>query len=350
MTAPPTTRSMPPGSRRARTGFSADIDPNMQYWKEEVLSVIKGRGLTRFDQYAELSRAGRRRPLSIDSRKAVWGLYCEYNVALRESGIHDFADVILLAEKSLRANPLDDYSAVIADEAQDLSCSMIRMLHAIVGDRPDGLNLIGDGQQTIYAGGYTLAEADVKISGRGVVMTTNYRNTVEIAEFAASMVLGDEFMDIEGERSRPDVATEVVRHGSRPRVSRFNSHDGHDRSLVAQVQALIASGVSGGDIAVLTQTTFVAREVRDALSEACILCMDLVDYDGQTTSAVKVGTIKRAKGLEFKQVLVARASAALLETAWISTDDAEAERRELDRRELYVAMTRARDGVWVGVA
>jgi superfamily I DNA/RNA helicase len=65
---------------------------------------------------------------------------------------------------------------------------------------------------------------------------------------------------------------------------------------------------------------------------------------------VKVGTIKRAKGLEFKQVLVARANAALLETAWASTDEAAAERRELDRRELYVAMTRARDGVWVGVA
>jgi hypothetical protein len=331
-------------------GVLGDIDPHLKYWKDEVLSVIKGRGLTRFDQYAELARAGRRRPLSRDSRRAVWELYSEYTVNLRESGIHDFSDVILLAEKSLRAEPLTEYSAVIADEAQDLSCSMIRMLHAIVGDRPDGLNLIGDGQQTIYAGGYTLAEADVSIAGRGVVMTTNYRNTVEIAEFAASMVLGDEFMDIEGENSKPDVATDVVRHGARPRISRFNSESGHDRSLVAQVQALIDSGISGGDIAVLTQTTFVAREVLEALSEACILCMSLVDYDGQATSAVKVGTIKRAKGLEFKQVLVARASAALLETAWTSTDDAEAERRELDRRELYVAMTRARDGVWVGVA
>jgi hypothetical protein len=331
-------------------GILGDIDPNMHYWKEEVLSVIKGRGLTRFEQYADLVRAGRRRGLSLESRKAVWELYGEYSVGLREAGIHDFADIILLAEKSLRSNPLDGYSAVIADEAQDLSCSMIRMLHAIVGDRADGLNLIGDGQQTIYAGGYTLAEADVSIAGRGVVMTTNYRNTVEIADFAASMVLGDEYMDIEGVSSKPDVATSVVRHGKRPRVSRFNSRAGHDRSLLAQVQSLIDSGVSGGDIAVLTQTTFVAREVLESLTSAGILAMDLIDYDGRTTSAVKVGTIKRAKGLEFKQVLVARASAQLLETAWSSTNEAEAERRELDRRELYVAMTRARDGVWVGVA
>jgi ATP-dependent exoDNAse (exonuclease V) beta subunit len=31
-------------------------------------------------------------------------------------------------------------------------------------------------------------------------------------------------------------------------------------------------------------------------------------------------------------------------------DEAALERRDLQRRELYVAMTRARDGLWVGVA
>jgi superfamily I DNA/RNA helicase len=67
------------------------------------------------------------------------------------------------------------------------------------------------------------------------------------------------------------------------------------------------------------------------------------------TDAVKVGTIKRAKGLEFKQVLVVRTPSRLLH-ALPNDHDADSERRELDRRELYVAMTRARDGLWVGVA
>ena len=71
-----------------------------------------------------------------------------------------------MAEAELRRAPLKDrYTAVIVDEAQDLSCAMIRMLHGLVGDRPDGLTLIGDGQQTIYPGGYTLAEAGVSIAG-----------------------------------------------------------------------------------------------------------------------------------------------------------------------------------------
>jgi len=64
--------------------------------------------------------------------------------------------------------------------------------------RPDGLTLIGDGQQAIYPGGFSLAEAGISVAGRGVVLSTDYRNTREIATFAASIVEGDEFVDIKG--------------------------------------------------------------------------------------------------------------------------------------------------------
>jgi hypothetical protein len=343
-------------------GILSEIDPRPDYWRDEIISVIKGRGFTRFDQYAELARTGRRRGLNPEARYAVWQLYSEYELGLREKGVHDFADVINLAERSLRANPLVGYSAVIADEAQDLSVTMIRLLHALVGDAPDGLNLIGDSQQTIYPGGYKLGEANVSVSGRGVVMKRNYRNTAEIALFAGELLVDDDLPDAEPieapeppdaepvEAAPAEAPAPITRHGLRPRVSRFTSRSGHDRSLLQQVQLLLSNGMAGSDIAVLAQTNFVATEVLAALTAAGVSAVDLRDYDGRRSGAVTVGTIKRAKGLEFKQVLVARTSASLLETVWSSTDEAEAERRELERRELYVAMTRARDGVWVGVA
>ena len=139
----------------------ARIDSDKDYWRDEILSVIKGRGLTKFEHYAALSRIGRKRGLNGTQRYSVWQLHGAYHFALREAQVHDFADIILLAEQSLKKTPLEGYSAVVVDEAQDLSCAMIRMLHGIVGDRPDGLNLIGDGQQTIYPGGYTLVEANI---------------------------------------------------------------------------------------------------------------------------------------------------------------------------------------------
>jgi hypothetical protein len=333
-----------------KDGALGRIDPRKDYWKEEVTGVIKGRGLTTFDEYVGLARVGRKRPLTAEGRHAVWELYTAYDSALRATGVCDFADLILLAEKSLRATPLEGYSAVIADEAQDLSCAMIRMLHALVGDAPDGLNLIGDGQQTIYPGGYTLSEANVSIAGRGVVLTKNYRNTMEIADFAATIVAGDEFMDIEGEASAADRTSEVVRHGSKPLVSRFSSRAVHDREFVQQVRSLLAAGTSAGDIGVLAQFKYAVTDVIATLREAGIPAVDLEDYDGHMSSSVKVGTIKRAKGLEFKQVLVVRTPAQLLDAASDQVEAAIAERRALDRRELYVAMTRARDGLWVGVA
>jgi superfamily I DNA/RNA helicase len=281
---------------------------------------------------------------------AVWNLHSAYFLALRASHVHDYADVILLAEQSLKKTPLLGYSAVVVDEAQDLSCAMIRMLHSIAGDRPDGLNLIGDGQQTIYPGGYTLSEANISIAGRGVVLAKNYRNTVEIADFALSLVAGDEFLDIEGAPSKADVTSEVVRHGVKPEVTRFTSRAVHDRSLIEHVQALLLADVQLGDIGILTPTNFAAADVRKALSAAGLKSIELLDYDGKPVDAIKVGTIKRAKGLEFKQVLVVRTPLRLFEPASGSEDTAASERRELDRRELYVAMTRARDGLWVGVA
>jgi hypothetical protein len=334
----------------AKDGPLGRIDSRSDYWKDEILCVIKGRGLTRFEQYATLARVGRRRGLTTENRFAVWELHTAYDAALRTGGVNDFADVILLAEQSLRKTPLEGYSAVVVDEAQDLTCAMIRMLHAVVGDRADGLNLIGDGQQTIYPGGYTLAEAGISLVGRGVIMTRNYRNTVEIADFAASLVAGDEFVDIEGLMSRADLPAQIMRHGTKPKVTKFSSRSAHDRSLVEHVRTLLANGTRLGDIGILTHTNYAAADAIKALAGASVRTVELLKYDGKPVDAVKVGTIKRAKGLEFKQVLVVRTPLRLLEAAPLGIDSAESERRELDRRELYVAMTRARDGLWVGVA
>jgi hypothetical protein len=330
----------------------AALDPGARYWREEISAVLKGRGLTEFDDYAHLARIGRRRPLSLEQRRAVWALYLAYETALNEAGIGDFADLILEAEATLADEPLDRYTAVVVDEAQDLSCAMVRMLHALVGDRADGLHLVGDGQQSIYPGGYTLAEAGVSVQGRSVVLGTNYRNTAEIVEVASALIEHDEFADIEGGTARAETA-QVLRVGAVPVIETFATRDEHDEMLVTRVELLLDDGVRRRDIGVLALTNWHAREAASALETVGIPTVLLDDDDGGPTDAVRVGTVKRAKGLEFGQVLLARTPASLIDpTAVMSLglDDAAQELRGLQLRELYVAMTRARDGLWVGVA
>lgn len=335
---------------RVAGGSLIDTDRHEQdYWHDEVTYVIKGRGLTTWEQYADLPRHGRRHRLGPQQRRVVWELYEAYEEALRERGVHDYADQIALAEAELRREPLRDrYTAVVVDEAQDLTCVMIRLLHHLVGDAPDGLTLIGDGQQTIYPGGFTLAEAGVSVAGRGTVLGVNYRNTREILQFASALVRDDEFADIEGERSRGDRPTEVPRTGAKPVYVRCASEDDRQRRMVLRVHEAVAEvGTNFGDVGVLSRSRRGVDLAIETLKKAGIPVVNLERYDGVPVNKVKVGTIKRAKGLEFKQVLVVDTYASWLTEKPDELDDVERERREYRLRELYVAMTRARDGLWV---
>ncbi|MDR6171148.1 UvrD-helicase domain-containing protein [Curtobacterium sp. SORGH_AS_0776] len=320
------------------------------YWEDEIKHVIKGRGLTRFDEYADLARVGRKHALPVETRQAVWDLYEAYSRELRERRAHDWEDIVLLARDAVAAVPLERYDAVIVDEAQDLSCAMVSLMHHLVGDRADGLTLIGDGQQTIYPGGYTLGEVGIRLSGRGVVLDVNHRNTAEILEFAKEMVADDQFVDIEGVDGVGDAVSDVSRSGPAPAFHRFASRAEHDRSMVARLsEVLRLIGTGHGDVGILTATKRQADDVRGVLRDAGIPVIMLDEYSGRTSDAVRVGTVKRAKGLEFKQVLLAHVDRRLLDPETSEPSETERERRERGRRELYVGMTRARDGLWVGV-
>ncbi|MBO3084747.1 UvrD-helicase domain-containing protein [Cellulomonas fengjieae] len=276
------------------------------YWKDEIAHIIKGRGLTTFEEYAALTRAGRRYPLTVEQRRAVWDLRVAYDERLRTAGVLDWADQILLAEHELDRKPMTDrYTAVVVDEAQDLSSAMVRMLYRLVGDRDDAFLLVGDGQQTIYPGGYTLAEIGVDIAGRGVVLDANYRNTQQILDFASRLVAGDEYAEIDGVIGRGERPARVEREGPQPTLVRCGSWAQREKHLIAHVQTVLRTvGTGPGDIGVLCLSRHAVRASAAALRKAGIPVTELTAYDGRPTDGVKVGTIKRAKGLEFKQVLL----------------------------------------------
>jgi len=336
-----------------QVGQGSNLDTGRQgerYWEEEIQNVLKGRGITQYAQYADLVRTGRRYSLRPSQRETVWRLYQAYDAELRKRGVVDYADVILLAEAELHRKPSTDYAAVIVDEAQDLSAAMIRMLFSLVGDRPDGFTLIGDGQQSIYPGGYSLAEVGISVAGRGIVLDVNYRNTAEIVAFAQQLVSSDEFADIEGVIARGDLPASVPRRGRQPVITLYEDWQQTSRAMLDRIRTVSCEvGTGLGDVAVLCTTRRAARLVTESLKTARLPTISLEDYSGSPVDAVKVGTIKRAKGLEFKQVLIPDVPRA--QTVGIPpADEAEHERWDLSRRELYVAMTRARDGLWVGVS
>ena len=189
-----------------------ELGRDKKYWRDEISVVIKGRGLTEFGDYARLARVGRRASLSLAARTDVWHLYEGYQDALAGRGILDWADALRIvrdrARDRMTAGADSGFDAVIVDEVQDLTCVGLQFLHALVGDRPDGLLMVGDGQQAVYPGGFTLSEAGISVVGRSTVLTRNYRNGEQILRYAQNVVADDQFDDLDadpvrGRRGRP---------------------------------------------------------------------------------------------------------------------------------------------------
>jgi superfamily I DNA/RNA helicase len=238
------------------------------------------------------------------------------------------------------------------DEVQDPSLVGVRLLHALAGgDVADGLTVVGDGQQSVFPGGFRLSEAGVDVRGRSTVLRTNYRNTDEILSFATRLVVGLPFADLDEEGSRDEISSE--RHGRRPSRLMFPTEQVHDEVLVDHVRTLLLHDhVWHGDIAVIAPTNKAVQHYVATLRAAGIPALNLVDHDGTPREQVRVTTYQRAKGLEFKHVLLPRLDPVGLginaRRPTGKTGEVYDEQIELLRRQLFVAMTRARDSLWVG--
>ncbi|WP_241255630.1 3'-5' exonuclease [Candidatus Protofrankia californiensis] len=320
------------------------------YWRDEIATVIKGRGLTSFEQYAELARVGRSTPLQPTHRRAVWELYERYEQLRTERGLLDRDDVLLLARDLVRRKTGTEFDAVIVDEVQDLTCVGLQLLHAFVGDKPDGLLVVGDGRQSVYPGGFTPSEAGVSVVGRSTVLPRNYRNREAILRYAQQVVVDDSFedLDVAAERGLRDV--QIDRLGG-------DVHEADVADPAAQVSALCAHlleshagrDIRYGDMAVLAPTNAEAESWRHVLTKNGIPAISLKEYDGTTCDAVKVGTYHRAKGLDFAHVCIPNRNRFPRPRHPSESADAYRERAQLERRQLYVALTRARDSLWVGM-
>lgn len=321
---------------------------SVQYFREEVMSVVKGRAVPDLQTYLALDRVGRRTPLRAEVRSQVWALKERYDDELSRRGEHDLVDVLRLARDEVRRQSFDRWAGVVVDEVQDLPLVGLQLLHELAGrDRPDGLLLVGDGQQAIYPGGFRLIDAGIALNGRAVVLRTNYRNTVEILATARAVVAADAYDDLDVVVDQGERDVEVVRHGELPSVGIYPSVREHDGALLWDLQVLGGRGVDWAEVAVLCQTNDEARGYARLLAAAGVPTALLSSRTAASSDAVQVGTWFRAKGMEFAHVFLPQVDrpTVLLTGAG---EPAQQEKAELLRRTLYVAMTRARDTLWVG--
>lgn len=122
----------------------------------------------------------------------------------------------------------------------------------------------------------------------------------------------------------------------------------YDREQVSAVPSLIESGVDAGDIGVQTATHKDALAMLAVLRAAGIEGIELESDTGLAAPFLEIGTIERAKGLEFKKVVPAHVDGSLLAPDAEGFTDNTREARGSARRGLCVGITRARHQLWVG--
>ncbi|AHH17052.1 putative UvrD/REP helicase [Nocardia nova SH22a] len=321
------------------------IEPSHTYWEDEIHRVIKGRGITDLGEYKSIDRTGRNRiALDAKRRELVWdNLFKPYQNNLSERGLHDFNDVITKAITALQEQPLDDpYGLVVVDEVQDFTLLELKLVHHIAGGGPTApLLLVGDGQQQVYSGGWRLSDAGIPIVGRGAILRTNYRNRRAVHEYAKCVDATNTVDDLDGAPGFVLRDTDVVLTGGTAISETFPHREAETRLA----QAIKASGLPWADIAVITTTRNQSDRFRTALRRADIPTLPLDQFDGTHHDAVKIGTVHRAKGMDFPAVFhIAEAPAA----PEAKLTDGEKDWAELANRQTMVALTRARDYIWVG--
>lgn len=234
---------------------------------------------------------------------------------------------------------------MIVDESQDLTETHLRLLLAVDSDPAHrAMLLVGDGQQAIYPGGFSLRSTGLDVRGRSHLLRTNWRNTQFIAN-AAEAVIGDiPIGDLEEGPARaggPDAA--LPRRLGRPPVLHHLPRGDDPFVVLPDIVSDLLERFAPGDIAVLAPQNREAEKVVTTLKPRKVV--DLRNYQGGPVSEIRTGTYARAKGLEFKAVVVLNPTAHAQHKATgrykDPADHAEGEAQWV--RTLFVAMTRARD-------
>jgi hypothetical protein len=310
------------------------------YWWTEVDRVIKGRGIQSLDSYVRTSRRGRSVRLDAATKSIVWRLYEAYQHHLQERKLHDFNDLINLALTELGSRPLETpYEAVVVDEVQDMTLVGLRLLNTVAGQGRNRLLLVGDGQQQVYPGGWRLSDAGIPIQGRGEVLRVNYRNRAEVLRFAQRFDARNQVDDLDGGSGVALRDAELANSGGQTRCWQGSPHE-LPAALVDAVRRLPVPLENAALIVFQHRHLATCTKI---LNKAGIGTLPLENYQGTPGGVLKIGTVHRAKGLDFQAVLVVR-----FDNDVNGGQAAEQETRELLARQHLVAATRARDYLWWG--
>ena len=332
------------------------------FLESEYELIVLPQRVTALKQYLRVRRPGRGVALDRSKRAAVWKAMERYRDRSADLGVTSFAEQLALAaawlDHEASLGTPRPFRHVLVDEAQDLTPAHLQLLRALVEPGPDDLFLAEDSHQRIYGKKITLSHYGIQVRGRSRRLTRNYRTTRQNLDVAFGILDPGTYEDMEGQaeehryvspRSGPeplllhavDRADELGKAAELLRVWLEQDRDGEDSAPES--------------IAILVRDRYQRDAVVNGLAQHGVE-VRAVDREAAGRGRPVVMTMHRAKGLEFRKVLLFDVSRNAIPRSLRDQQYSEADRDDALLRErslLYVAATRARDQLaisWSGEA
>ena len=332
------------------------------FLESEYELIVLPQRVTALKQYLRVRRPGRGVALDRSKRAAVWKAMERYRDRSADLGVTSFDEQLALAaawldHKAALGTPRP-FRHVLVDEAQDLTPAHLQLLRALVEPGPDDLFLAEDSHQRIYGKKITLSHYGIQVRGRSRRLTRNYRTTRQNLDVAFGILDPGTYEDMEGQAEEHHYVS--PRSGPEPLL--LHATDRADElSKAAELltvwleQDRDSEDSAPESIAILVRDRYQRDAVVNGLAQHGIE-VRAVDREAAGRGRPVVMTMHRAKGLEFRKVLLFDVSKnaiprPLRDQQYSDADGDDALLRE--RSLLYVAATRARDQLaisWSGEA
>ncbi len=326
--------------------------------------VVDAWQLRNWDEYRAVPRLGRRTRLAEARRKVLWSIFASVRNELERQDVLTTAAMFGRLEEHFNQAPRSPFDCYVIDEAQDVSVAELRFLAALSEDRPNSLFFAGDLGQRIFRAPFSWRKLGVDVRGRSHTLRVNYRTSHQIRS-QADRLLPPKITDVDG-----------IEEDRRGTVSVFNGPEPEIRVLESEAEEIATVGewlrglsVESGEAAdtgsglgalglFVRSSSQIARALQ-AVETAGLQATRLGTPEaastrgladpssGSDTPQVAIGTMHRAKGLEFRAVAVMACDDEVVPLqARIENVADEADLEDVyntERHLLYVACTRARD-------
>jgi superfamily I DNA/RNA helicase len=324
---------------------------SLSFLLAEWEQIVDAWQLGTWEAYRDDARLGRKTRLSEAQRRTLWTIFDRVRTALAERNLRTIAAVFASLAASLASAGRAPFDFAVVDEAQDISVTQLRFFGALGAARPNALFFAGDLGQRIFQAPFSWRAQGVDIRGRSRTLRVNYRTSHQIRR-QADRLLGPEVSDVDGNReSRRDAIS--VFNGPPPAVRTFASEQEETDAVAAWLKAQVDQGVRPHEIGVFVRSEAQLSRAQAAAEGAGLKWRVLDDRLAPSAdgSAISIGTMHLAKGLEFRAVAVMACDdevVPLQERIETVGDDADLQEvYDTERHLLYVACTRARDALMV---